>query len=500
MTNVVLDLVDSAGRAIAGSITFTPTYDGIAGGPPYDATPIEADLVDPPEAATLLPSSQVGPYEVRARRSLGGGIVFSGLLNIPEAGNYSLNALLDLRKAAVANTKQFVSSVNGLTGDVTIPAGEGTSSKTLPFSEELVFDAGIVIYGRANAANGLAFSANLAGAIPGSTAVLELVATGGTAPDFSEFKPLNGSSGWVNDSGIINLVVVYYFGPGRIWYTVAQEEGQVPIDIAAPTLVSAVIPNAAPSTVILTFSEALAVRATPTSAFAISGKTITGFAQSGSTVTLTVSVPFVAGASATVAYTQPGSNRLQDAVGNQVANIAATAITNNVAAPTIPLTIASQTGQVTVSGTTYTNNHAPGYNGYALFAQRIPANTDGYVEVGISVGFGVFGLNLTNALHWYGEAPNGYEYGVVPGSTGFWRYMTGGVASADTAVALAGGTNKRARLRRTAGVISAEASANGTTWTTIYTWPGIQNAALYVNYNWQLTGDVALNPIGSGVV
>jgi hypothetical protein len=123
MTNVVLDLVDSAGRAIAGSITFTPTYDGIPNGPPYDATPIEADLVDPPETATLLPSSEVGPYEVRARRSLGGGIVFSGLLNIPEAGNYSLNALLNLRKAAVADTKQFVSSVNGLTGDVTLESG-----------------------------------------------------------------------------------------------------------------------------------------------------------------------------------------------------------------------------------------------------------------------------------------------------------------------------------------------------------------------------------------
>jgi hypothetical protein len=380
-----------------------------------------------------------------------------------------------------------------------VNAFETYQPRGLPLAQALVFDSAAAVYQRTDVTGSLVFSANTTGAITGSVAVLELVANGGTAPDFSAFKALNGSSGWDNRSGIINLVMVYYFGPDSIWVTIFQEEGQVLPDLVAPTLVSATIPDAAPSTVVLTFSEALAVRATPTSAFAISGKTITTFAQSGSTVTLTVSVPFVAGASATVAYTQSGSNQLQDAAGNQVANIAATAITNNVAAPIIPLTIASQTGQVAVSGTTYTNNHAPGYNGYALFAQRIPANTDGYVEVGISVGFGVFGLNLTNALHWYGEAPNGYEYGVVPGSTGFWRYMTDGV-SANTTAEVAGGTNKRARLRRTAGVISAEASADGTTWTTIYTWPGTQNAALYVNYNWQLPGDIALNPVGFGVV
>jgi hypothetical protein len=487
MTNVVLDLVDSAGRAIAGSITFTPTYDGIAGGPPYDATPIEADLVDPPETATLLPSSQVGPYEVRARRSLGGGIVFSGLLNIPEAGNYSLNALLNLRKAAVADTKQFVSSVNGLTGDVTIPVGEGTISKTLPFSEELVFDAGIVIYERANAASGLAFSANLAGAIPGSSSNLELVATGGAAPDFSEFKSLNGSSGWVNDSGIINLVVVYYFGPGRIWYTIAQEEGQVPIDIAAPTLVSAVIPNAAPSTVVLTFSEALAVRATPTSAFAISGKTITGFAQSGSTVTLTVSVAFVTTATATVSYT-PGSNPLADAAGNQVAAFSGVSVTNNVS---IALSFPTRTANISVAGTTFTNTTATSWLEYMLAGQKIPAGASGWYSVDLGVGSvsAMVGFNTTDANQAYAE----YEYFVFVNAGTFFVGTNGTPVNSSVA------SQRYVRLRRVAGTVSLQASPNNTTWTTIHTWSGTSTGDLFLAASFSANAAIVA-PVGAGVV
>jgi hypothetical protein len=131
MTTVILDLVDSAGRAIAGTIAFTPTYEGIAGAPPYDATPIESDLVDPPETIDLLPSSETGPYEVRARRSFNGSTVFRGLLTIPESGTYSLNSLLNLRQAATAVTRQFVSSVNGLTGDVTLTGVDGVPAEEL---------------------------------------------------------------------------------------------------------------------------------------------------------------------------------------------------------------------------------------------------------------------------------------------------------------------------------------------------------------------------------
>ena len=108
-----------------------------------------------------------------------------------------------------------------------------------------------------------------------------------------------------------------------------------PVDEVAPTLLSAIIPNAAPNTVVLTFNENLDTTAPAGSAFEIGGvtKTVTGVTISGATATLTVNTPFVFGVAPTVAYTPPGSNPLQDAAGNTVVAILATPITNNMAPP-----------------------------------------------------------------------------------------------------------------------------------------------------------------------
>ena len=94
-----------------------------------------------------------------------------------------------------------------------------------------------------------------------------------------------------------------------------------PVDTTAPTAVSAVVANATPSRIDITFSESLANSVPPASAFTVSGgKTVSSVDVSGAVVSVTVSSAYASGATITVGYAQPGANpRLQDAAGNLAA-------------------------------------------------------------------------------------------------------------------------------------------------------------------------------------
>lgn len=99
-------------------------------------------------------------------------------------------------------------------------------------------------------------------------------------------------------------------------------------DVTAPTLLSAAINFA--SRLDLSFSETLVASPLPaTTAFSISGRTVSAVTISGSTVSLTPSVNFAPGDSVTVGYTQPGTNRLRDAAGNNTASFSNQAVANN---------------------------------------------------------------------------------------------------------------------------------------------------------------------------
>jgi hypothetical protein len=124
--------------------------------------------------------------------------------------------------------------VNNNNGTYTYTDEEGTtttfvsprtaSPKLLPLGTNLVFDADIVKYAKGDVpAAGMTFTPTTTGAIVGSTAVLELTATGGTEPNFSAFKMLSGSSLWDNTAGALNIVTVQYLGADSIWYSIAQE-------------------------------------------------------------------------------------------------------------------------------------------------------------------------------------------------------------------------------------------------------------------------------------
>lgn len=106
-------------------------------------------------------------------------------------------------------------------------------------------------------------------------------------------------------------------------------------DIIAPQFSSAQVTNAARSDIVVTMTETLAAFTPATTAFTglPGGRTVTNVARSGLTLTLTVSAPFAYGDTITFSYTQPGSNKLQDAAGNLTANFGPSTVTNNIVSP-----------------------------------------------------------------------------------------------------------------------------------------------------------------------
>jgi hypothetical protein len=104
-------------------------------------------------------------------------------------------------------------------------------------------------------------------------------------------------------------------------------------DTTPPTLVSATVQNSTPSQIDLVWSEPMNATMSAAAAFAVSaGHALTAHTYVDSTHSyLTTSTAFTNGETArTLAYTQPGSNKMQDTSANLLANIASASIVNNV--------------------------------------------------------------------------------------------------------------------------------------------------------------------------
>lgn len=108
--------------------------------------------------------------------------------------------------------------------------------------------------------------------------------------------------------------------------------------VTTPTLVSATVADSDALRINLVWSESMNSTVSAAAAFAVSaGHTVSAHTYDGATTShLTITTPFVTGETRTLAYTVPGSNKMQDlAGGNLVAAIASAAITNNVTNPTL---------------------------------------------------------------------------------------------------------------------------------------------------------------------
>jgi hypothetical protein len=105
------------------------------------------------------------------------------------------------------------------------------------------------------------------------------------------------------------------------------------VDLIAPALVSAVIENAAPSTVVVTYNEPLDITSVPnTTSFTINVNPVTNVSLSGNVATLTLTNPINNGDVVTLGYSSGGGgNPIQDLSGNSSGSISSFPVTNNVA-------------------------------------------------------------------------------------------------------------------------------------------------------------------------
>lgn len=377
--------------------------------------------------------------------------------------------------------------------------GAGTlSANPLPIK----FDRLITTYPRWIVSGSFGFSVDNTNAFAGASATIEVVADGVNAPTFTGITVLDGV-GYLNQQGIVNRIVFTCLPSGAnnaltYFATITQALNASPIDVYAPTLLSAVIPNAAPNTVVLTYNENLNTTAPATTAFSIGGvsKTVTGVSISGAVVTLTVDTAFAFGDTATISYTVPGSNSLRDAVGNQAAALSAVSISNQISGVTT-LTFTVRSANITESPAgTYNGNNATAWQETMLANQYLPANTDGWVAldtISTTVTGAMIALNAQNI----NQLHNGnYEY------FGFWNttlhYGTNGTGVTNTTIT-SSGRRPFLRLKRTSGVITLETSPDNSVWTVQYTWPGTNTGVLYVNVSFAANGSCR-NVTGFGVV
>jgi hypothetical protein len=261
-----------------------------------------------------------------------------------------------------------------------------------------------------------------------------------------------------------------------------------PSDSTAPSFVSAQVANASPTVIAITMSEALAAITPAASAFAVSGgKTVSSVSISGSVVNVTVNTAYANGDAITVAYTQPGSNKLQDGAGNFTATFGAQSVTNNIASAGPSAGRFSQLANIVESGTapnyiyTSTSGAPPAsYTGQGILTKSLPASGDGSITMRVNrTSNSEFIWGLTTS-----STPVGFAnvaYGVYVPSSGIYQKLSSGTPgtadnSTETFV-----NNDLIRITRTGSTIVMAASHNaGSSWATINTWSGASTAQLYV--------------------
>jgi len=238
--------------------------------------------------------------------------------------------------AGVENVVGVDSSGNliGADGEVLSVTGGGGGFTSIAFTTALPFTGNYEMPQTA-VTGALAFTAT--GSTVGSQVNLCLVANGTNVPTFaSNFKEATGSSGYDNTANVKNYFQFLYTN-NRVIYSIYQEVGDTgAADITAPTLSSAVVQNATPTVVAVTYSEALDQTVAQNAAdWAVSGHTVSSVAFASSTViNLTVDTFVYGEATRTVTYTN-NANRVKDLAGNAALTSSATNITNNLAAPDV---------------------------------------------------------------------------------------------------------------------------------------------------------------------
>lgn len=265
-------------------------------------------------------------------------------------------------------------------------------------------------------------------------------------------------------------------------------------NVTTPVLVSAIVANATPSKIDLTWSKSIPnTTLSATANFAVSsGHTLTGTHTwiDATHSQLTTSSNFVNGETKTLAYAPSGTADMHDTNNNLVAAFSGFAITDNVGASGVFVRLDVNVG----GGVTETGSSGAGYNYIGQFGtnaytsglaavstKTLAVSTDGYIRCTLNLVSNagdnelILGLYATQSTSF----PAGYAIGVGDSRA----YMVMGQFGSATPNGVTGRTpvtGDLIRVRRSGTSIIGEVSSDtGASWVTIHTFSGASTAALY---------------------
>ncbi len=458
--------------ATATALASARTINGVA----FDGT---ANITAPAAAATLTGTTLAANVTTSSLTSAAGGAFGSSAYQPASAFEAPLT---------------FGSGLSRSGNTVTATGGGGSALPvSTAFSQSVALDA--YRYTPQQAVTGALTFTVAAGAVVGGVMKMRLVANGTNTPDFTAFRTLNGSSGWDNTSGVVNLVYFEYDGNDGL-ISIAQRVGDLGSDVVPPTAIGAAVANATPTVVNLTTSEAVDQTTTlRASDFTVSGHTISSMAFASSTqINATVSAAFTSGEAAlTLSYTQPGTsiNQIKDLSGNLMASFSGLAITNNVSG-------GGGGTNIRLSGlSTGTTESGAGPYGYSLTSSggyantsnlSLPPVTDGTFTLTITAaaagGIPLFCLCATNTVTAFADSNTAYAI-FLNGGNFYTALQDGGATYNGATNGPAGGTVAWAaghliKFQRVGTATTAWLSTNGgTSFTLLHTFSGTTTQRLY---------------------
>lgn len=332
----------------------------------------------------------------------------------------------------------------------------------------------------------------------GFGAIWKVVANGTDSVNLTNFK-IAGDGVFDKTNGILNLLMFMYDGT-NYWVGIIQEGNGVPADVIPPSLSTAIVTNVDRNKIILTYNETLDASSVPgTPAFSASGgKTITGVTVSGAIVTITVNSNYAAGDVITITY-NPGASPIRDAAGNNASSLAAQSVSNNIETTT-NLTYTIRSAAFTGSSSPYTSTSAsPNFwDAYALADYKMAGNGSIQMDVASTNNRAMIGFNIQEENVKYGGANNGYEYFAWFSDGTLYRgYNGGNVASIQSLTPTA---TTKLRLSRTGSTVTVQLTTDGTSYSTIYTYPTTTSATLFIIGAIENSSYNLLNPSGANVI
>lgn len=336
------------------------------------------------------------------------------------------------------------------------------------------------------------FTVNATNEVGGAVTSLRITGNGTHTVDFTGIKRASGSGTFVTTNGVLN-VLLFFFDKSDYWVNIFQEA-----DATIPVLSTATVEDANPDQIVLTYNEDLDEASVPdVGDFSPSGgRTVTLVEVNGAVVTLTVDTPYSSADTITLDYTA-GAEPIQDEAGNNAANLNDEDVENNINVSEIDIVPDLSSSGVTFDhmdedpvGTWKAIDAVAAWNHFAQCLQKLPASTDGYVDIEPVVGTSGIGFMDADDFGNYTVWDWG---GFISGGT-FWSITAASPNDEGTGYV----AGDKIRLKRTAGTITL-VRVRAAAETVVKTFGGTHNGDLFVGFAITNENDTFIEPRGYGV-